>query len=157
LNPGGGEHVNEDMRKLWLVALLFMAVACGETPPTSSASPSAPSNPPEQPVSVPAASPTPVTPVGNTLGTHKTKWISATPSADGRSLRLVWWSGVEPCTVLDRVEVAESTDKVVVTLYEGQDRRHPDAVCIAMAIQKTTTVTLSAPLGSRRVVDGAGS
>ncbi|MEW9527665.1 hypothetical protein [Microbispora sp. NPDC049125] len=163
------------MRKLWLVALLFMAVACGETPSTSSAQPESPavvpasSQPPasapassKPPVSVPAtsgppvsAAPSPVTPVGNTMRTHKVPWISATPSAGGSKLDIVWWSGVEPCAVLDRVEVDEGGKDVTVTVYEGQDRRSPDAICIAIAIQKTTTVDLRAPLGDRKVVDGA--
>ncbi|WP_204056545.1 hypothetical protein [Microbispora corallina] len=152
------------MRKLWLVALLSMAVACGETPSTTTAS-SVPTTPSGEPVGVPASSaapaatpsPSPVTPVGHTLRTHKVTWLSATPVDDGARLRLVWWSGVEPCSVLDRVEVKESADEVVVTLYEGQDRRSPDAACIEIAIQKTTTVALTSPLGARKVVDGAAS
>ncbi|GAA1269635.1 hypothetical protein Psi02_19740 [Planotetraspora silvatica] len=141
------------MGKLWLVALVFMAVACGETP-SSSASPG-------QPVGVPAnsggatPSPSTVTPVGNTINPRKVPWISAKPTDDGTALNVVWWSGVEPCNVLDRVEVAETADTVTVTLWEGHDRRQPDAMCIEIAIQKQTRVRLPAPLGDRKVVDGA--
>ncbi|GII30736.1 hypothetical protein [Planotetraspora mira] len=143
------------MGKLWLAALLFLAVACGETPSTSA------SASPEQPVGVPvssggaAPSPSAVTPVGNTINPRKVPWISATPTDDGKALDVVWWSGVEPCNMLDRVEVAETADTVAVTLWEGHDRRQPDAVCIDIAIQKQTRVRLPAPLGDRKVVDGA--
>ncbi|GLW98360.1 hypothetical protein Misp02_24470 [Microtetraspora sp. NBRC 16547] len=93
--------------------------------------------------------------MGGTRDPRKIAWTSATPSTDGRSLAIVWWSGVAPCTVLDRVEVEEGAKQVTVTLYEGGDPRFPDAVCIAIAMQKTTTVRLSAPLDGREVVDGA--
>jgi hypothetical protein len=148
------------MRRFWLIALLFLVVACGEAPsPSSSATPADP----EQPVSVPAttespvpaASPSPVAVVGKTMRTHKVPWESATPSADGKSIDLVWWSGVAPCNVLDRIDVKEAAGKVTITLYEGHDSREPDAICIEMAIEKTTTVELSESVGDREVVDGA--
>ncbi|GIH69173.1 hypothetical protein [Sphaerimonospora thailandensis] len=151
------------MRTFWLVALLFMAAACGDPSSTSASGSGSGSSGPDEPVGVPAStaapsgSPSPVTPVGHTLNTHKVPWVSATPSGDGRSLDVVWWSGVEPCNVLDRVEVDEQADKVIVTLYEGQDPRSPDAVCILIAIQKTTKVELRAPLADRKIVDGAAS
>ncbi|MEU6424692.1 hypothetical protein ABZ860_02255 [Microbispora sp. NPDC046973] len=155
------------MRKLWLVALLFLAVACGGTSSTS-ASPEQPEGSPSGadhgspapaspagPSGAPSGAPSPVTPAGPTLNPRKVQWESATPAGDGRSLDVTWWSGVEPCNVLDRVEVTETAREVTVTLYEGQDRRSPDAVCIAIAILKTTKVHLKAPLDGRKVVDGA--
>jgi hypothetical protein len=152
------------MRNIWLAALVLAVAACGDTTPsTSGPSTSGVPNqgqPVSTPVSTPASSgptpsPSPVTPKGNTINPHKVRWISAKPSPDGRSLRIVWWSGVEPCNTLDRVEVAEKKDSVTVTLYEGPDRRSPDVACIEIAVQKTTTVTLPTPLDGRRVVDGA--
>jgi len=166
------------MRKLWLVALLFLAVACGGTSSTSASPgqpegspsgagtdhPSRPTAPspdavvsgaPAAPPGAPSGTPSPVTPAGPTLNPRKVPWESATPASDGRSLDVVWWSGVEPCHVLDHVEVTETARTVTVTLYEGQDRRSPDAVCIEIAVLKTTKVRLKAPLGGRKVVDGA--
>ncbi|GAB3130823.1 hypothetical protein [Microbispora hainanensis] len=168
------------MRKLWLVALLFLAVACGGTSSTSASpeqpdgSPSGagadhPSRPPARspdaavsapaapadPSGAPSGTPSPVTPAGPTLNPRKVPWESATPTDDGMVLDIVWWSGVEPCNVLDHVEVTETAREVTVTLYEGQDRRSPDAACIAIAILKTTKVHLKAPLDGRKVVDGA--
>ncbi|MBP2707287.1 hypothetical protein JOL79_26235 [Microbispora sp. RL4-1S] len=156
------------MRKIWLAALLTLAVACGETPSDTTAS--APSAPPTHtpapppasttpgapgPASAPAPAPSLVTPAGHTVRTRKVRWLDATPSADGRSLEIVWWSGVEPCNVLDRVEVAETPKTVTVTLYEGTDPRSPDVACIDIALKKRTAVALKAPLDGRKVVDGA--
>lgn len=141
------------MRTFWLVTLLLMAAACGQTP-SNSTSASASSDGPDRPADAQAA-PSPAVPIGHTLNPRKVRWSSATPTEDGRSLDVVWWSGVEPCYALDRVEVDEQADKVIVTIYEGQDSRSPDAVCIEIAIQKTTRVELRAPLGDRQVVDGA--
>ncbi|GAA4562030.1 hypothetical protein [Planotetraspora kaengkrachanensis] len=152
------------MGKLWIAALVFMVVACGETP-SSSASPGQPTGFPANtggPVSSSApasggATPSlsAVTPVGDTINPRKVPWISATPTDDGTALDVVWWSGVEPCNMLDRVDVTETAKTVTVTLWEGHDRRQPDAVCIEIAIQKQTRVRLPTPLGDREVVDGA--
>lgn len=80
---------------------------------------------------------------------------SATAQGDGSTIRVVWWSGVEPCTVLDRVEVRESPETVTVTLYEGHDPDAGRVACIELAVQKATVVRLQRPLGARRIVDGA--
>ena len=82
-------------------------------------------------------------------------WQSAEPVGDGSRVRLTWSGGVEPCYVLDRVEVVETTEEVTITLFEGSDPAQPDAVCIEIALTKATEVTLSAPLGDRVLVDGA--
>ena len=74
-----------------------------------------------------------------------------------RVLRVFFWSGVEPCSVLDHVTVEETRSEVRITLYEGTE---PDAVgqpCIAVAVRKAVDVRLSRPLGGRTVVDGAES
>ncbi len=76
---------------------------------------------------------------------------------DERTLAVRFWSGVEPCYVLDRVEVEESDETVTITLYEGSDPAEPDAVCIEIALWKEVLVELDAPLDGREVVDGAGA
>ena len=73
----------------------------------------------------------------------------------GRQVRLTWWSGVEPCTVLDRVKVKETRKRVTITLYEGPSAKARNVSCIMIAIQKTTTVKLKKALGKRVLVDGA--
>jgi hypothetical protein len=82
-------------------------------------------------------------------------WTSATPEGDGTRVRLVWWSGVEPCYTLDRVEVTESERQVTITVHEGTAQDMQNVACIEIAIEKTTTVELKSPLGDREIVDGA--
>ncbi|WP_245646744.1 hypothetical protein [Microtetraspora niveoalba] len=116
--------------------------------PAASAVPASPAD-----VPAPAAAPTPVKPRGGTIDPRAVRWTSAKPIRNGRYLRVTWWSGVEPCSVLDRVGVKETGRKVIVTLYEGRGK---DAqMCIMIAVKKSTIVKLRAPLGDRVVVDGA--
>ncbi|MBB2909008.1 hypothetical protein FHS43_000254 [Streptosporangium becharense] len=146
-----------------LAGCLLVALGCGTTPDTA-ATAEGPSQPvshaaPPQPVA-PRADPTggapkPTKPEGGTDNPRRVRWLKATPSKDGRSLRIVWWSGVEPCNVLDRVTVRETSKRVTVTLWEGPSAKVQNVACIEIAIQKVTTVRLKKPLGGRKVVDGA--
>lgn len=80
---------------------------------------------------------------------------SATASDDGRTVTLLYWSGVEPCAVLDRVELQESDEQVTITLFEGHDPAAGDVACIEIAQQKGVVVQLPSPLAGRTIVDGA--
>lgn len=80
---------------------------------------------------------------------------SATPEGDGITVRVLWWSGVEPCYVLDHVDVVETAATVTITLFEGHDPAAQDVACIELAVQKSTRIELAHPLGSRELVDGA--
>jgi hypothetical protein len=51
-----------------------------------------------------------------------------------------WWSGVEPCSVLDSVDVARDGASIAITLFEGTSDL--DAVCIAVAVEKVTLIDL---------------
>ncbi|MCW2880169.1 MAG: hypothetical protein JWQ95_4269 [Sphaerisporangium sp.] len=137
---------------------LLLALGCGNAPSAPSANPDRPVT--SDPISAsgtttPAATPSPTRPKGHTVHQHKVRWEKAKPTGDGRQLKIVWWSGVEPCNVLDHVKVRETAKSVTVTLYEGQARRAQHVSCIDIAIQKTTTVKLKAPLGKRQIIDGA--
>ena len=79
----------------------------------------------------------------------------ATPSADGTSVAIDFWSGVEPCAVLGRVDVDYGPNAVTITLLEGHLDLGEDAVCIEIAVLKQTVVQLDEPLGDRKIVDGA--
>ncbi|MCK2214616.1 hypothetical protein MF672_012555 [Actinomadura sp. ATCC 31491] len=103
----------------------------------------------------PADTPKPVKPTGDAVNVHKVRWTKAKPVSKGRKVQLTWWSGVAPCTVLDRVKVKETSRKVTITLYEGASPKAKNVSCIMIAIQKTTTVKLKKPLGKRTLVDGA--
>jgi hypothetical protein len=79
----------------------------------------------------------------------------AAVNANGTSLTVFFWSGVEPCYVLDHVDVDESPTTIIVTLFEGRDASAGDVACIEIALLKKVVVQLDAPVGDRRIVDGA--
>jgi hypothetical protein len=79
----------------------------------------------------------------------------AVVSDDGRSVIVYFWSGVEPCYVLDHVDVAYGTNAVTITLFEGHDVTAGDVACIEIALLKKVVVGLDEPVGDRRIEDGA--
>ena len=93
-----------------------------------------------------------VTPGATSL--QKRTFESASP-AGASSVAVRWWDGVEPCTVLGRVDVSEAADKVTITIWTGIGPGAEQMACVAMAVYKETIVSLSAPLGGRTIVDGA--
>lgn len=96
-----------------------------------------------------------VTPRPGMANVAPLRWQTAEPGSDDQTLRVTYTSGVEPCYVLDSVEVEESPEQVTVTLLQGSDPAAGDAVCIEIAEQRVVEVPLSAPLGDRPVVDGS--
>jgi hypothetical protein len=74
---------------------------------------------------------------------------------DGSSVTVFFWSGVEPCYVLDHVDVDEGPGVVTITLFEGHDTSAGDVACIDIALLKKVVVPLDSPVGDRRIVDGA--
>jgi hypothetical protein len=79
----------------------------------------------------------------------------AVVAADGTSVTVYFWSGVEPCYVLDHVDVASGADAVTITLYEGHDASVGDVACIDIAVSKKIVVQLDEPVGHRTIEDGA--
>ncbi|MEV0145123.1 MULTISPECIES: hypothetical protein [unclassified Nonomuraea] len=152
------------MKATLLAGCVVLAMGCGTATPAGQAGPPSggqtASPAPHSSVSVPAATtppkgPRPVKPTGDAVNVRKVPWLKAQALSKGRKVRLVWSSGVEPCTVLDRVKVKETAKTVTVTLYEGASPKAKNVACILIAIEKTTTVKLKAPLGKRKIVDGA--
>ena len=80
---------------------------------------------------------------------------AASVDPDGVTVTIDFVSGVEPCYVLDRVDVVEGPDAVTITLYEGHDPYAGDVACIEIGVFKRTIVTLDRPIGDREIVDGA--
>ncbi|WP_436758640.1 hypothetical protein [Streptosporangium sp. V21-05] len=157
----------------FLAGSLLLALGCG-TDPSATVTAASPTRPASQATSIPPSAPSapashgvaprdestsgapkPTKPEGHTDNPRKVRWLKAKPSKDGRSLRITWWSGVEPCNVLDRVTVRQTSKRVTVTLWEGPSSKAQNVACIEIAIQKVTTVKLKKPLGARKVVDGA--
>ena len=72
---------------------------------------------------------------------------------DERTIVLEYYTGVEECYGLDRVDVRYGQESIVLTIHEG---RVPTAeVCIELAEQVITRVRLDEPLAGRTIVDGA--
>ena len=78
------------------------------------------------------------------------QFTSVTAGADGRSLEVTFWGGVEDCYTYT-VSVSETEDAIELTRRERV--RDGAQVCIELAQEYRRTVTLDAPLGSRPVVD----
>ena len=80
---------------------------------------------------------------------------TAVVSDDGHSVLVSFWSGVEPCYVLDHVDVRYGDHAIAITLFEGHDASAGDVACIEIAVLKEVVVRLDEPAGDRRIVDGA--
>ncbi|MET7332607.1 hypothetical protein [Nonomuraea sp. NPDC005650] len=144
-----------------LAGCLVLATSCGAAPPANQAASAVPANPPAvanpvttTPTTSPKKGPEPVKPTGDAINVHKVRWTKA-KAVSKRKIQLTWWSGVAPCTVLDRVKVKETAKRVTITLYEGTSPKAKNVSCIMIAIEKTTTVTLKKPIDKRKIVDGA--
>ena len=146
-------------------------------PPSTTATPRAPGTVPpappttvgpDTPVSTVVPPPATTVPPGPPPGGNPQR-VSVTPGATAlqkhvfetafasgaSSVAVRWWDGVEPCSVLGRVDVSEAADKVTITLWTGIGPGAESRACVAMAVYKETIVSLSAPLGGRTIVDGA--
>lgn len=81
--------------------------------------------------------------------------IDRTEVRGQKIIRVYFYGGVEPCSVLDSVEVEETSRTITITLRSGSDPAKPDAMCIQIAKYKAVDVTLDAPVGEREIVDGS--
>jgi hypothetical protein len=140
-----------------LAAVALLAAACGnDSVSTDSPDDTAPPDDVEAPPldEFDEATPELVEPRPGMADVRRSAFESATSIDDGRVLAIRYWSGVEPCDVLDRVDVEESATEVVVTLQIGRDPEvGEDVACILIAQLYETHVTLAEPLGDRTVID----
>ena len=86
--------------------------------------------------------------------TH-TVTIDKTEVRGDKTIRVYFYGGVEPCSVLDSVQVDETKTTITITLRSGSDPAQPDAMCIQIAKYKAVDVTLDEPVGDRKIVDGS--
>jgi hypothetical protein len=73
---------------------------------------------------------------------HPVAPIKLEASVDGRHVlvKVAWYSGIEPCSVLDSVRVERAAGEIAITPLEGIG--DPTAVCIDIAQLKATIVDL---------------
>jgi hypothetical protein len=86
---------------------------------------------------------------------HARPFDDATVADDDVTVNVDFTSGVEPCSVLDHVDVSYGANAVTITLYEGYDPSAGQVACIDIAAFKRVVVTLDQPLDGRKIVDGA--
>jgi hypothetical protein len=96
-----------------------------------------------------------VEPTPGMSGVNPTAFDEAVVGKDGTTLTIFFWSGVEPCYVLDHVDVDSGPGAITVTLFQGHDASAGDVACIDIALLKKVVVQLDEPVGDRRIVDGA--
>jgi hypothetical protein len=95
-----------------------------------------------------------LTPVPGLVDVRATPWQRVTGTAG--ELVVHWTStGLAPCSLLSRVDVAEAASTVTITLYTGQSPGVRCGVAPQVALPLAARVALAADLGSRAVVDGA--
>jgi hypothetical protein len=82
-------------------------------------------------------------------------FASAKVGDDDVTVTVTYWTGIEPCAVLDHVDVAYTTSTVAVTLFVGSDPTAGNAACPEMAVLRSTTFTLDEPVAGRSIIDGA--
>jgi hypothetical protein len=85
---------------------------------------------------------------------HPIPWQSIR-KVNRRTLLVRFTSGVEPCHVLDHVDVEYGSRHVAITLFEGHDPDSDNVACIEIAELKQVRVELAEALDGRRVIDGA--
>jgi hypothetical protein len=95
-----------------------------------------------------------VEPTPGMAGVRPNVFDHAVVGEDG-TVTVFFWSGVEPCYVLDHVDVDYGAKAVTITLYEGHDPDAGDVACIEIALLKKVVVPLDEPVGDREIVDGA--
>jgi hypothetical protein len=83
-----------------------------------------------------------VSPVAGLMDVHDVGVVALSATVDGSrmTVRLSWWSGVAPCSVLSGVDVARTDSTFTLTVREGSAAR--DVACIDIAVYKATLVSL---------------
>jgi hypothetical protein len=102
----------------------------------------------------PLPSPQIVEPTPGMANVRARPFDTATIADDDRTVTIDFWSGIEPCAVLDHVRVRYQKEAVVITLFEGRAPNAGDVACIEIAVQKQVVITLDEPLAARELIDG---
>jgi len=103
----------------------------------------------------PVPRPQVVVPTPGMADVHARPFDDAKVAGDDVTVNVDFVSGVEPCSVLDHVDVRYGSDAATITLFEGHDPSEGDVACIDIAVFKRVVVTLDQPLDERKIVNGA--
>lgn len=152
------------IRPIAVLILLLTQASCAREAPSGEPSPEVTSSVLPRPPALgaselpPAMRPNEARPDARVVGLRPVPWTRV-QAAPGRQVRVYYTiTGRGDCAALGRVDVAETTTTVTVTVRVG---RLPDADCAGpqpqLAASMTTVVTLARPLGTRTVKDGAAS
>jgi hypothetical protein len=145
--PGGGSNVGEDP-----AGPCGEAVTHGSGPDaTVSFTPCPGDEPPTEP------QPQVVEPTPGMADVYARGFDTATIGDDDRTVTIDFVSGIEPCYVLDHVDVVYGADTVTITLSEGHRPTNEDGACIDIGVFKCVVVTLDEPLEGRTIVDGGSA
>lgn len=153
-----------------LLSLSMLLAACS-TAAAPSASPSPASPSPDAPVTAPPGSPADpsldpggigdgakvVFPRPGQLDVHDVPADSLTARVEGSTIIVTakWFSGVEPCSILDQVIVTKGVGSYAITLREG--RGPEDVACIAIAeLHKTDIAIPDVAPGTYQITDATG-
>jgi hypothetical protein len=85
---------------------------------------------------------------------HAISWVYALETGI-QTVRIYYYAGIPPCTVLDHVDVAYHSDTIVISLFTGSDPSAANQACIALARSTAVDVTLNQPGNGRTFVDGS--
>ena len=168
--PDDARHRQRPMKHLVWPAVMFIASTLLISACASAGSSPAPSDePPPSPAPTASASPgigepepggvELVEPQAGQQNVHPVavERMDATASGTVVSVDAYWTSGVDPCYVLDRVEVRlDNDDRTAdVTILEGTS--DPDAICVMMAVSKHTIFSFEVPnTGTWTIRDSQG-
>ena len=96
---------------------------------------------------------TPIEPDDSLTSPTPAAFDHVTVSADGRTLTVYFWMGVQECNGLHSVEVAPTETGIALRILTGIPEDAISRICIQLAQLYSTVVTLEQPL----IVDGAVS
>lgn len=107
------------------------------------------------------ATPSPVT-IGAKLVTpepgmddvHPVAWSYA-ELVSKRTVRVFYYAGIEPCTVLDHTSVSYSAQAISISLFAGSDPSAGQVACAALARATAVDVTLTQDPAGRTFVDAS--
>lgn len=143
-----------------MVAALLLVACAGRDedrrPPSSQPDPESPVSGTVPSMSPPGPEETPllVSPRPGLVDVRPIPWDKV-EVLDERTIEVRFWSGVEECYGVDRVDVEYSANEVAVTVYQG---RVPTAeACIEIAVLTAVRVSLDEPLAGRQIVEGAAN